>query len=168
MPVAARQAPALRITSPAPDAVVSGSDAARGGGRRRAGRDVQTVTFFVDGRLVCTAERPPFGCTWDPGAVVRGHHVRVVATLADGRRLIDNVRTKDLGYHRAGPRRRRAGAGRSSPSDGKFVRGLKKQDFELFEDGVAQPVASLVSEDAPLDLVLASTSAAAWSTRCPT
>jgi VWFA-related protein len=32
---------------------------------------------------------------------------------------------------------------------------LKQADFELFEDGVRQPIASLVSEDAPLDLVLA-------------
>ena len=39
--------------------------------------------------------------------------------------------------------------------DGEFVRGLKQQDFEMVEDGVAQPIASLVSEDAPLDLVLA-------------
>ena len=38
---------------------------------------------------------------------------------------------------------------------GQFVRGLKQQDFEIFEDGVSQPIASLVSEDAPLDLVLA-------------
>ena len=38
---------------------------------------------------------------------------------------------------------------------GQFVRGLKQQDFEIVEDGVKQPIASLVSEDAPLDLVLA-------------
>ena len=38
---------------------------------------------------------------------------------------------------------------------GQFVRGLKQQDFEIFEDGVKQPIASLASEDAPLDLVLA-------------
>ena len=35
------------------------------------------------------------------------------------------------------------------------MRGLKQQDFELFEDGVAQPIASFVNENAPLDLVLA-------------
>jgi VWFA-related protein len=40
-------------------------------------------------------------------------------------------------------------------SGGEFVRGLKKQDFEVIEDGVAQPIASIVNEDAPLDLVLA-------------
>ena len=39
--------------------------------------------------------------------------------------------------------------------DGQFVRGLKQQDFEIVEDGVKQSIASMVSEDAPLDLVLA-------------
>jgi Ca-activated chloride channel homolog len=38
---------------------------------------------------------------------------------------------------------------------GQFVRGLKQHDFEVAEDGVKQSIASLVSEDAPLDLILA-------------
>ena len=38
---------------------------------------------------------------------------------------------------------------------GQFVRGLKEQDFEILEDGVKQSIASMASEDAPLDLVLA-------------
>ena len=37
---------------------------------------------------------------------------------------------------------------------GQFVRGLKQQDFQVYEDGVQQPIASMVSEEAPLDLVL--------------
>jgi VWFA-related protein len=39
--------------------------------------------------------------------------------------------------------------------NGQFVRGLKAQDFEILEDGVKQSIASMASEDAPLDLVLA-------------
>ena len=35
------------------------------------------------------------------------------------------------------------------------MRGLKRQDFEIVEDGVKQSIASMASEDAPLDLVLA-------------
>lgn len=146
------QTPTLRITWPPHDAIVSG--ATRLEAIIAPPADVQEVSFFVNGRLVCTAERPPFACAWDPGGVVRGHHVRVVATLADGRRLVANVRTKDLGYSE----RVRADAVLVPvivSHRGQFVRGLKRQDFEVFEDGVAQPVASLVSEDAPLDLVLA-------------
>jgi VWFA-related protein len=115
---------------------------------------VQSVTFFVNGRLVCTVERPPFGCSFNPGDVVRGHHVRVVATLTDGRRLIDNVRTKDLGYVEK-VRTEAVLVPVIVRHNGEFVRGLRQQDFELFEDGVAQPISSFVNENAPLDLVLA-------------
>lgn len=149
---ASQAPPALNITSPAPDAVVSG--VVRIEVAVTPPTDVQSMTFFVDGRQVCALQQPPFVCAWDPGVIVRGHHVRVVATLADGRRLVDNVRTKDLGY----TERVRAEAvlvPAIVTDNGQFVRGLKKQDFEVFEDGVAQPIAALVTEDAPLDLVLA-------------
>jgi VWFA-related protein len=152
--VAARagQAPAIRIVSPAADAVVSGTT--RLEVTVTPPSDVQSVTFFVNGRMVCTADKPPFGCSWDTGPVVRGHHVRVVATLTDGRRLVDNVRTKDLGYTEK-VRAEAVLVPTIVTDGGQFVRGLKKQDFEILEDGVSQPLASLVSEDAPLDLVLA-------------
>jgi Ca-activated chloride channel family protein len=146
------QVPALRITSPEADAIVSGPTRIEVALTPPA--EVRAVNFFANGRLVCTAEQPPYACSWDPGAVVRGHHIRVVATLADGRRLVDNVRTKNLGY----VERIRTEAVLVPvivTAGGQFVRGLKKQDFEVFEDGVAQPIASMVSEDAPLDLVLA-------------
>lgn len=142
----------LRITSPEPNAVVSGP--MRLEAVLTPPEPVENVTFFANGRLVCTVERPPFGCMWDPGSLVRGHHIRVVATLANGRRLVGNVRTKDLGYVE-----RISTEAVLVPvivtKDGQFVRGLKKQDFEVLEDGIAQPIASIVSEDAPLDLVLA-------------
>jgi VWFA-related protein len=147
-----QRAPALRITSPAPNAVVSGPTRVEAVVEPPAA--VQAVNFFVNGRLLCTAEQEPFRCPWDPGPVVRGHHVRVVATLAGGGRLVGNVRTKDIGY---------AEHVNSEAvlvpvivtQGGQFVRGLKQTDFEVFEDGVAQRVASMVSESAPLDLVVA-------------
>ena len=130
MAVSAGQAPAIRITSPTRDAVLSGSTRlAVAIEPQDVIPTVQTVTFTVDGRLACTIERPPFVCAWDPGDVVRGHHVRVVAILAGGRRLTDNLHTRDLGY--------------------------TEQDFEIVEDGVKQSIASMASEEAPLDLVLA-------------
>lgn len=154
-PAAVGQPPLLRITSPVADAIMSGPTKLEVLiAPEPVLATVQSVAFFVDGRLVCTAERQPFGCTWDPGEVVRGHHVRVVATLADGRRLIDNVRTKDLGYAEK-VRTDAVLVPVIVTQRGQFVRGLKQQDFDVFEDGVRQPIASLVSEDAPLDLVLA-------------
>jgi Ca-activated chloride channel homolog len=153
--VVSAQTAALRITSPAPDSIVSGITRLEAAiAPEQLIPAVQTVTFFVNGRLACTVERPPFGCNWNPGDVVRGHHVRVVATLTDGRRLIDNVRTKDLGYVEK-VRTEAVLVPVIVTQNGEFVRGLRQQDFELFEDGVAQPIASFVNENAPLDLVLA-------------
>jgi Ca-activated chloride channel family protein len=153
--VVSAQTAALRITSPAPDSIVSGVIRLEAAiAPEQLLPLVQSVTFFMNGRLVCTVERPPFGCSWNPGDVVRGHHVRVVATLTDGRRLIDNVRTKDLGYVEK-VRTEAVLVPVIVTERGEFVRGLKQQDFELFEDGVRQPIASFVNENAPLDLVLA-------------
>jgi Ca-activated chloride channel homolog len=152
--VVAAQTPPLRITSPEPDSILSGATRLEAALAPETLTAVETVTFFVDGRLVCTVERAPFGCNWNAGDVVRGHHVRVVATLTDGRRLIQNLRTKDLG-HVEKVRTEAVLVPVIVTQNGEFVRGLKQQDFEVFEDGVKQPIASFVNENAPLDLVLA-------------
>jgi VWFA-related protein len=148
----ASQDPTIQIISPLPDAIASGT--IRLAATIAPHADVDNVSFFVDGRLVCAVTKAPFGCWWDPGTIVRGHHVRVVATLTDGRRLVANVRTKDLGYTEK-VRTDAVLVPVIVTHRGEFVRGLKRQDFEVYEDGVVQPIASMVSEDAPLDLVLA-------------
>jgi Ca-activated chloride channel homolog len=150
-----QDAATLRITSPAADAIVTGSTRLQAAvSPESIVPSVQTVTFFVNGRLVCTVERPPFGCAWDPGSVVRGYHMRAVATLADGRRLVANVHTKDLGYAER-VRTEAVLVPVIVTERGQFVRGLTQQDFDVFEDGVRQPIASFVNEAATLDLVLA-------------
>lgn len=148
----ASQGPTLKITTPVQDSVVSGPTGLAA--IVVPPDDVKLVSFFVNGRLICEVERPPYQCGWDPGHAIRGHHVRVVATLSGGRRLVGNVHTKDLGY----VEKVRADAVLVPvivTRRGEFVRGLKRQDFELFEDGVPQAIASVGSEDVPLDLVLA-------------
>ncbi|HEU4937813.1 MAG TPA: VWA domain-containing protein [Vicinamibacterales bacterium] len=149
------QAAALRITAPTPDTAMSGltrievkiePDSAVSA--------LRTMTISVDGRVACTLERRPLVCSYDSGEAIRAHHVRVVATLTDGTKLVDTVFTKDLGYSE----HVRADAVLVPvlvTHGGQFVKGLKQQDFEIVEDGVKQTIGSLGSEDAPLDLVLA-------------
>jgi Ca-activated chloride channel family protein len=149
---AAGQEPGIQITSPTPHTIVSG--AMRLEAVVYPAAEVEALTFFVNGRLACTLEKEPFRCSSDSGSVVRGHHVRAVATMKGGRRLVGNVRTRDPGY----TEQVRADAVLVPvivTDNGEFVRGLKQDDFEVFEDGVVQPISSIVSEDAPLDLVLA-------------
>jgi Ca-activated chloride channel homolog len=155
VPARARQDGTLRILSPGPETIVSGPTRIQVAIEPEAeSANVRRVTFSVNGRIACSIEAPPFVCAFESGDAVRAYHIRVVATLASGRRLVGNVRTRDLGY----AEQIRADAVLVPlvvRSDGSFVRGLKQQDFEVFEDGVTQPIASLVSENAPLDLVLA-------------
>ena len=51
-------------------------------------RQVRQLTFFADGRSICTLVRAPFECAWDAGIGVREHVIRVVATMNDGARLV--------------------------------------------------------------------------------
>jgi Ca-activated chloride channel family protein len=115
--------------------------------------NVRTARFSVDGVVACELEKPPWACIWDPGAVVSAHHVRVAVKLADGTPLVANVHTKQLASYDV--RTEAVLVPVIVTHGGQFVRGLKQQDFEIVEDGVKQSIASIVSEDAPLDLVLA-------------
>ena len=130
--VLAAQAPALRITMPERDTIVSGNTSIQVALEPVAEvANLKSLTVFANGRLVCTIDRPPLSCPWQPGEVVRSHHIRVVATMTDGRRFVDNVRTKELGY----TERINAEAVLVPlivTDGGQFVRGLKQQDFEIF------------------------------------
>jgi len=148
----AGQNPTLRITWPPPDAIVTGASRIEVAIEPQV--PVTSIRFTVNGKLVCTVERQPWRCPWNPGAALQPHHIRVVASLADGGSLVANVRTRNLRH-----------AERTNvdavlvpvlvTDRGTFVRGLTKSDFEIFEDGVPQRIASLVSEELPLDLVMA-------------
>ena len=115
---------------------------------------------------VCTVEQRPSGCTWDPGTVVRGHHIRVVATLADGGgRLVGEPAHKGPRIRRARPHRSRPRAGdrhrrrpvrpRAEAAGLRSVRGRHPSaDRELRQRGRRRST-----------WCLRSTSAAAWNTR---
>jgi Ca-activated chloride channel homolog len=153
--VSGDQPATLRITAPGPDTPMSGPTRIEIAIEPASAlASVRTVTFWVDGRETCRVENPPFVCVSDAGDVVRSHFVRVVATLGEDGRLSAGVHTKDLGYTER-VRTEAVIVPVIVTHDGQFVRGLKQQDFEIVEDGVKQSIGSMISEDAPLNLVLA-------------
>jgi Ca-activated chloride channel homolog len=155
MTVSGDQQGTLRIMTPGAETAMSGSTRIEIAIEPAATLDaVRSVTFWVDGREACRVEKPPLVCVYDAGDVVRSHFVRVVATLAEGGRLTGGVHTKDLGYTER-VRTEAVIVPVIVTHDGQFVKGLKQQDFEIIEDGVKQSIGSMVSEDAPLNLVLA-------------
>jgi len=145
-------APAIEIISPTADDVVAGMTRVEAAVPRSV--SVLRVSVTVDGQVICTPAKPPYGCQWDAGTDGSSHHIRVVAYLADGRTLVGNVRTKGLGYsERVDVDAVQVPA--VVTHNGKFVTGLTKGDFAVAEDDQAQKISTLISEDVPLDLVLA-------------
>jgi VWFA-related protein len=146
----------LRIASPTADAYVTGPvrlvAVVEPG---PASRLVAQVTFFVDGKQVCAVARPPFECDWEAGDRIRSHVVRVVATLGDGRRLVQSVTTKDVEYAEAVDVDVVQVTAVVTDEHGNFVRGLKRDDFRVVEDGKPQALTHFAAENVPLELVMA-------------
>jgi VWFA-related protein len=143
----------LTIVSPVDGAYASGVQ------MLRATLDPPTaasaVSFFVDGRQVCVVAAAPFECEWDAGRTVNEHQVRVVATLTGGGRVVQTVRTKGIGF--ADNVDVDAVQVTVTVSDGKghYVRGLSQSAFHVFQDDQPQKVSHFVSENVPLELIVA-------------
>lgn len=153
---ACAQAPdagALVITSPADGAYVTGAVLLQV--RPRDPGRVRSVTFFADGRSVCTVVSPPFECNWDAGAGLREHVVRAVATMTDGARAVASSRTKSAGYMETVEVEVVQVTASVTDGDGRFVKGLTRDRFRVKEDGVVQRLTAFAGENIPLEIVVA-------------
>lgn len=150
------QAPAaepLVITSPAEGSYVTGPVLLQV--RAAAPGAVRAVTFFADGRSVCTVARQPFECNWDAGPGLREHVVRAVATMADGARLVATSRTRSAGYTEAVEVEVVQVTATVTDEEGRFVKGLARDQFRVKEDGVPQRLTAFAGENIPLEIVVA-------------
>lgn len=148
--------PTIRLVTPSEGAYVAGSirlvaqiEPAT------AVRDVAQVTFFADAHQICTVARPPFECEWDAGERIAEHTFRVAATLRTGTRLVDTVHTRGLSVTEDVDVDVIQITAVVTDGGGRFVRGLTREDFRVFDDGTAQPITHFGSENIPLELVAA-------------
>jgi Ca-activated chloride channel family protein len=117
--------------------------------------DVRSVTFYVDGSEACIVQAAPFDCDWEAGAAVIEHQIRVVTTLKSGGRIVKTVRTKGLDYVDSVDVDVVQVTATVSDGRGRFVKGLPQSAFHVFEEGQSQRITHFVSEDVPLELVVA-------------
>lgn len=144
---------ALLITSPAEGSYVTGAVLLQV--RAQQSASVRQVTFFADGRSVCTIAAPPYECNWDAGPGLREHVVRAVATLADGRRIVATSRTRTAGYTESVDVEIVQVTATVTDGDGRFVKGLTRDKFRVKEDGAAQKLTAFAGENIPLEIVVA-------------
>jgi len=150
----ARQAPdpLVRILAPLEGEYVSSEVVIRAVVEPK-GQAVERMTFFADGRLVCSVEASPFECGWNAGTTIRKHFVRVVAYLPGGRRITESVNTQGVAYDETVY----VDVVRVTVTvtDGTgFVRGLPREAFRVYEDDVRQPIRYFQAENIPLELVV--------------
>jgi Ca-activated chloride channel homolog len=152
---AAPQAPSMRITSPADGAYLMGAVRFTVA-FEPAGvvNQVENVRWFADGKVVCTSSVPPYACEWDAGALVNEHLVRAVATLKNGERLVHSTRSAAVEYAEA-VEVDVIQITAVVTEGGRFVTGLKAEDFKVYDEDKPQRLTNFAAENIPLELVAA-------------
>ena len=123
---------------------------------RERRREIADVTFFADGKQVCrSTDVDAPRCSWDAGAIIKPHLIRVVANTVSGERLVATTTTREVDFKEGVSVRivqvNTAVADRS----GRFVGGLTRDQFRITEDGTAQQIVYFADEEAPLEIVVA-------------
>lgn len=134
----------LAIVAPSADDVVSGPVTIRASLPGDA--TLKEAIVLVDGREACRVTAAPIECAWDAGGSLRQRHIRVVAHLTDGRRLTANRFTKPLAVDESSEVDVVLVTVSVTDRNGRFVRGLNRRSFRLYEDGVEQTVTSFLAE----------------------
>ncbi len=156
--VSAQEPPALTISIVSPDAesYVSGPTLLQAAIEPRArSLEVARILFYADGKQVCNVlDTIAAECTWDAGAEVRPHVLRVVGELIGGGRIVSSSRIK--GLDQAEKVTVEVVQVTAVVTDkGRFVPGLDQAAFRLTEDGVPQTIQNFNSEGSPLEIVVA-------------
>jgi Ca-activated chloride channel family protein len=123
---------------------------------RERRREVADVTFFADGRQVCRStdvDAPK--CSWDAGAVIKPHTIRVVANTVSGERLVATTTTREVDFKEGVDVRIVQINASVADRGGRFVSGLTKDKFRITEDGIPQSILYFADEEAPLEIVVA-------------
>jgi Ca-activated chloride channel homolog len=148
-----RPGPGLTIVSPPDGSYVSGPIVLKA--RLTAVSAPRQVTFFADGRSVCTLVAPPFECAWDAGDAIKEHVLRVTATLANGSRIVATARTKSAGYTETVEVDVVQVTATVTDPGGRFVNGLTRDTFHVREDRALQRLTAFAGENIPLEVVVA-------------
>ena len=146
----------IKVVSPDTDSYVSGPTLLKVAIEPRARlSEMGRLLFYADGKQVCDVlDTYAAECTWDAGAEVRPHVLRVVGELIGGGRIVTSSRIK--GLDQAEKVVVEVVQVTAVVTDkGRFVPGLPQTAFKLTEDGVPQKIEHFSSEGSPLEIVVA-------------
>jgi Ca-activated chloride channel family protein len=116
---------------------------------------VKELVFFADGKRVCAVNKQPFQCDWDAGDRIIEHTIRVTGELASGGRAVATVQTKGVKIAEAVDVDVVQFTAVVTDSDGRFVKGLTRDDFKVYDNDRPQTITSFESENIALEMVAA-------------
>ena len=99
--------------------------------------------------------REPFQCDWDAGERVIEHTIRVTVEHEKGGRTAATVHTKGVKFSDSVDVDVVQLTAVVTDGDGRFVSGLKAEDFKVFDNDRPQKITSFQSENISLELVVA-------------
>ncbi len=147
-------ATSIRIVEPANGTPVIGDTAVRVEPVTPEGVRPLKIEISIDGLRLATLLEPPFTAKWDAGDGTDPHVIRVKLWASDGTTAEATVRTIPLmGVERASVLLVEVYVTVRS-SGGEFVMDLKRDEFKVTEDGVAQSLSLFTSERKPVHVVL--------------
>jgi Ca-activated chloride channel family protein len=142
---------AVRIQSPSPDQPVFGTTQVDVG--VSSGEKVERVEVFVNGKLMGTAQKPPYRFNLDVGDDNIRREFRAVAHTTSGAAAADTIVTVPVQINDEMNLKLRA-LFASVASFGKSNLTLSQEDFQVFDNGAPQQIVTFGRDELPLTAVL--------------
>jgi Ca-activated chloride channel family protein len=117
-------------------------------------RPGDTLDFFVNGRKVGAVTRSPWEIVWPAGETVRRHLI-TVALVREGREVaVARVNTREPGFTDRAAALAIGLAPIVTDRSGRYVLGLKRDEFRILDDGRPQRIDTFETVDSPLAAML--------------
>ena len=119
-----------------------------------AEREIVRMTFFAGGTRLCVVVRRPFTCAWNAGPLRKSLQVRVVAEMTSGKPFVKIVHTRGVDVDDATGVMAVQVTATVKDGSGRFVSGLTRNDFTVFEAGAKQVISGFAAEKADVTVAL--------------
>ncbi|TKJ32069.1 hypothetical protein CEE39_06315 [bacterium (candidate division B38) B3_B38] len=141
----------VKITSPLPNTYLSGKVAISAEVSTPPGTSVERVEFYIDQKLVFTDQEPPYQFSWDAGQGFNQRIIEVVAYNSEGEKGSDLIVSRDLEGYLFEARVNLVTLDVTvTDKRNKYISGLDKDDFRVYEEGVIQKITHFTREERPL------------------
>jgi VWFA-related protein len=170
MPIRGQAPPKLEVTSPIEGDYVSGIVKIEARlVPLAAERDISSMTFQVDDKIVCTVVQRPWTCAWNAGPAIRKHQLRIAVDFRNGQpRMIKIVRTRGVDTGESTGVSAVKVTATVKDGGGRFVSGLRPADFKVFEAEAPQIITGFAAEKAEVTVALALDTSGSMSAALPT